>query len=156
MIVRVLAVGRLRGLLAPVVTEYETRAARYWRLEVMEVASGAKGRQDPEAVREAEGERLLARIPEAGTVVALTREGRSLSSPELAHFLEGQAVASVPSVTFIVGGAFGLSSRILERAHLHLSLSSMTLPHELARTVLAEQLYRAGSILRGEPYHKGG
>ena len=62
---------------------------------------------------------------------------------------------ALPGIGFIIGGAFGLGEAVLSRARHHLSLSDMTLPHEMARLVLAEQLYRAGTILRGEPYHKG-
>lgn len=155
MIVRIVAVGRVRGALEDAVGNYEGRCARYWKFEVDEVAAGTRGQAGPEAVLEAEGERLLARLPSSGLVVALTRDGRPLSSRELASLLEREAVASTQEVAFVLGGAFGLSGAVLERARIRLSLSAMTLPHELARLVLAEQLYRAGTILRGEPYHKG-
>lgn len=155
MIVRVVAVGRVRGVLEDALREYEGRAGRYWRLEVAEVDAGARGRQDADAVRGAEGERILPRLPGGWKVVALTREGRSLSSRELATFMGDQALASVPGVAFVLGGAFGLDGPVLARADLRLALSGMTLPHELARVTLSEQLYRAGTILRGEPYHKG-
>jgi len=155
MIVRVVAVGRVRGVLEEAVGNYESRARHYWKLEVEEVAAGAKGRAAASAVMEVEGERILERLPSAGVVVALTRDGRGLSSRELASLLEAEALASTPVVAFVLGGAFGLSPAVLGRARIRMSLSSMTLPHELARLVLAEQLYRAGSILRGEPYHKG-
>jgi 23S rRNA (pseudouridine1915-N3)-methyltransferase len=155
MIVRLVAVGRVRGVLEEAVGNYETRARHYWKLEVEEVAAGAKGRASGPDVMEAEGERILERLPTSGMVVALTRDGRGLSSRDLASLLEAEALASTPVVAFVVGGAFGLSPSVLARARLRMSLSSLTLPHELARLVLAEQLYRAGSILRGEPYHKG-
>lgn len=155
MIVRVVAVGRVRGVLEEAVRDYEGRAGRYWRLEVDEVEAGARGRSDPQVVREAEARRILSRLPHAGTVVALTRDGKALSSRELADFLGAEALASTGEVAFVLGGAFGLDGTVLSRARLRLSLSGMTLPHELARVVLAEQLYRAGTIQRGEPYHKG-
>jgi 23S rRNA (pseudouridine1915-N3)-methyltransferase len=104
---------------------------------------------------DAEAERILAQIPPGATVVALTREGRPWSSVRLSRFLQECALSSVREVDFVVGGAFGLSAAVLERADRRLTLSSMTMPHELARLVLAEQLYRAGTIQRGEPYHKG-
>lgn len=153
----ILCVGEVRGPLAPGVTDFEDRARRYWRLEVSEVPAGlGKGRKPREtAVRRAEEERLLSRLPTAGETVALTREGIFLTSRGLARQLEEWAVHSVQEVTFVIGGAFGLGAGILQRASLKLALSSMTLPHELARLVLAEQLYRAGTILRHEPYHKG-
>jgi 23S rRNA (pseudouridine1915-N3)-methyltransferase len=79
-----------------------------------------------------------------------------MDSPELARYLESLALRSVPEVSFVVGGAFGLGPGVVKRANRTLALSAGTLPHELARLVLAEQLYRAGTILRNEPYHKGG
>jgi len=156
--VRILCVGEARGPLRPAIEEYEGRAGHYWRFEVAEV-SGGVGRAkkpDPAQVRKAEEERLLARLPKAGgALVALTREGKALSSRKLADFLGELAVRSTDEVTFVIGGAFGLGRGILERSSLRMALSPMTLPHEVARLILAEQLYRAGTILRNEPYHKG-
>ena len=98
---------------------------------------------------------LLARIPERAQIVALTRTGQGMSSTDLAGYLQDHALHSTPEVCFVIGGAFGLGTGILDRAHKQWSLSEATLPHELARLVLAEQLYRAGTIMRNEPYHKG-
>jgi 23S rRNA (pseudouridine1915-N3)-methyltransferase len=152
----VVVVGTVRGAMAEAVREYETRASRYWKLEVEEVAAGARGtRPSGDAVREAESERILARIPEALELVALTRTGRGSTSRELAGYLHGLGVRSSAGAAFVVGGAFGLGEAVLTRADRRLSLSTMTLPHEMARLLLAEQLYRAGTIIRGEPYHKG-
>jgi len=154
--VNLLAVGRPKGPLADAIAEYEKRAARYWRFEAMTVDAGSRGsRTAAAAVREAEGERLLARLKPGGQVVALTRDGRPMDSAALSGFLQEHALRSTPSVTFVIGGAFGLEDGVLARAERRLSLSPMTLPHDLARLVLAEQLYRAGTIARGEPYHKG-
>lgn len=154
--VLVLAVGRVRGSLESPVAEYEERAARYWKLETVVVEGGAPGRDPaPDRVRGAEAERLLPRIPEGFTVVALTRQGRGLGSREMAEFLEAEGLRSSPGVAFVIGGAFGLAPAVLERAQRQISLSPMTLTHEMARLVLAEQLYRAGTLVRGEPYHKG-
>jgi 23S rRNA (pseudouridine1915-N3)-methyltransferase len=152
----VVAVGRVRGSLESAVAEYEERARRYWKLEVVEVEAGTSGKNPaPERVKEAEAERILGRIQEGLAVVALTRGGRGMGSRDLAQELERYAVQSQPGVAFVLGGAFGLGDTVLARARRQLSLSRMTLPHEMARLVLAEQLYRAGTILRGEPYHKG-
>lgn len=149
-------VGRVRNDLSTPVREYEKRAARYWKLEVIEVAGGGPGRAaGPDAVRAAEADRILTRIPPELEVVALTREGQGMDSRELAGYLEQHGVRSSAGVAFVVGGAFGLGGAVLERARRTLSLSGMTLPHEMARLLFAEQLYRAGTILRGEPYHKG-
>lgn len=154
--VLVVAVGKVKGPLAAVVGEYERRAARYWKLTVEEVAAGARrGPRDPEAVMTAEAEHLLAHIPGELELIALTRGGKEISSGKLAGYLQEQAVRSSAGVAFVIGGAHGLGQEILTKAGRRLSLSAMTLPHEMARLVLAEQLYRAGTIVRGEPYHKG-
>lgn len=154
--VRVHAVGRPGALLAAPIAEYEARASRYWSLEVEEVkAERASGSRGAEEVIAREAERLTGRIAPGTELVALTREGRSWSSTELARYLEDLAVRSHPGPSFLIGGAFGLDGSLVARASRRLSLSSFTLPHELARLVLVEQLYRAGTIIRGEPYHKG-
>ncbi|MCH7533479.1 MAG: 23S rRNA (pseudouridine(1915)-N(3))-methyltransferase RlmH [Gemmatimonadetes bacterium] len=152
----VVAVGKVKGPLAPVVAEYERRAARYWKLEVEEVDAGARlGSQDSEAVMTAEAGRLLARVPDELELIALTRGGKEMGSEELSGYLQERALRSAAGVAFVIGGAHGLAQDVLTKARRRLSLSAMTLPHEVARLVLAEQLYRAGTIARGEPYHKG-
>jgi len=155
--VSILSVGGVKGPLATVIAEYEGRAGHYWRFDVQEVGAGVGKAKKviAEVVRAAEEARLLERISSDVVVVALTRDGKALSSRALASFLEEKAVRSTPEIVFVIGGAFGLGEQILKRASIRLSLSSMTLPHEVARLVLAEQLYRAGSILKNEPYHKG-
>lgn len=152
----VVAVGKVKGPLAPVVAEYERRAARYWKLAIEEVDAGARrGSQDSGAVMSAEAGRLLARVPDELELIALTRGGKQMGSEELSGYLQELGVRSSAGVAFVIGGAHGLAQDVLTRARRRLSLSAMTLPHEVARLVLAEQLYRAGTIARGEPYHKG-
>ncbi len=154
--ITVVVVGGVRGPLAAAVREYETRAGRYWKLETVEVDAGAPGKDPaPERVREAEGERILARLPDRARLFVLTREGKQMRSRQLARYLDRAAVEAADGVAFVIGGAFGVSEAVSAGARHLLSLSHMTLPHEMARLVLAEQLYRAGTILRNEPYHKG-
>lgn len=151
-----LVVGRPSRLLSEAVEEYEKRAARYWPLEVVEVREERSGRNaDPDRIRAAEGERLWERVPSGVETVALTRTGDALGSRELASWLQQRAVAGHAGIAFVIGGALGLPDDVIARCTRSLRLSSMTLPHELARLVLAEQLYRAGTIVRNEPYHKG-
>lgn len=152
----VLAVGRPRGPVAEAVAEYESRAARYFTFEAVEVKEEAFRRAgDAARVREEEGKRLLARVPAGMEIVALHEDGRQWTSPQLAEYLGELAVRGSAGAAFVIGGAYGLSDEVLARARHRLSLSAFTLPHEVARLVLAEQLYRAGTIARGEPYHKG-
>lgn len=155
--VALVVVGRLRGVLTAAVEEFELRAKRYFPLEVVEVREepASRGRSVAQVMEE-EGKRLLARVPPGAEVVALDRRGALWDSVRLARHLEELAVRSSPGVAFLVGGAYGLSAEVLGRANHLLSLSAFTFPHDLARLVIAEQLYRAGTILRGEPYHKGG
>ena len=122
----------------------------------IEVASGGARGAKVHADRTiaAEEALLMARLPEHAQIVALTRMGRGMSSPDLAGYLQDHALHSTAEVCFVIGGAFGLGTGILDRADKQWSLSEATLPHEMARLVLAEQLYRAGTIVKNEPYHK--
>jgi len=152
--VRCVVVGGVRGAVAEIIDEYARRATRYWRLEWVEVDAGAKGRTDAAAVMSAEAERILARIPATADVAALTRVGKRMTSRDLSRWLDEAALRG-RDVVLVIGGAFGLDESVLDRADRTLSISPMTLPHEVARLVLAEQIYRAGTISRNEPYHKG-
>lgn len=147
--------GRPRALLAGAIEEYESRAGRYWPLAVHVVREEPARSASEALVREREGERLLARVAATDVVVACDEGGREFSSVRFAAWL-GEHRDGGRDASFIIGGAYGLSDAVRRRATLSLSLSPWTLPHEMARLVLAEQLYRAGTILRGEPYHKIG
>ncbi|HET7038845.1 MAG TPA: 23S rRNA (pseudouridine(1915)-N(3))-methyltransferase RlmH [Gemmatimonadales bacterium] len=155
MVVRVVAVGRLRHAgLRDLCDEYRRRAERGLRIEVREVAEAGRRGGTPAEARRLEAERLRAAVPAGTRLVALTRAGRALASDDFAA-LVGRWREEARDVALLLGGAFGLDAGLLARAELRLSLSPFTLPHELARVVLMEQLYRAVSILRGDPYHKG-
>jgi len=149
----VAAVGKPRNAaLAAAIHDYETRAARYWPLDVHEIREERTKGMSAELVREREGQRLAERVGSVRTI-ACDSTGRSMSSEAFSSWLLGEREGG-RDVAFIIGGAHGLSPAIISAAHSSLSLAPWTLPHELARLVLAEQLYRAGSIIRGEPYHK--
>lgn len=153
--VRVVVVGKARAPLASAIDEYERRAARYWNFDVVEVREEKAGRGvTARQVREAEARRLVEAVPAGADVVLLTRRGEPWSSRRLAGYLEELALHGHTGAAFIIGGAEGVEPSVLGSSHRRVSLSAMTLPHELARLVLAEQLYRAGTILRGEPYHR--
>jgi 23S rRNA (pseudouridine1915-N3)-methyltransferase len=150
----VAVVGRPRDAdLAAVIRKYETRASRYWPLEVREVREEPARGMLADAVREREGNRLVASVPEGARLVACDETGDALTSLQFAGWLR-EVRERARDVAFVIGGAFGLPASIRERADRRLALAAWTLPHELARLVLAEQLYRAGTIVRGEPYHK--
>jgi 23S rRNA (pseudouridine1915-N3)-methyltransferase len=150
----VAVVGKPRDRhLAAAISEYETRAARYWPLEVIEVREASGRSVNATEVRSREGERLLERVPATSRLVACDERGDRLTSAQFAT-LVGDARDRAQDLAFVIGGAFGLSDDMRGRADRPLQLAPWTLPHELARLVLAEQIYRAGTIVRGEPYHK--
>lgn len=150
----VAVVGKPRDAnLAGAIREYEGRAGRYWPLDVHEVREEPARSASADLVREREGERLLARIPPAADVVACDVAGRQMTSEQFATWLQ-KLRERARDVAILIGGAFGLGGAVRARASSSLALAPWTLPHEVARLVLAEQLYRAGSIVRGEPYHK--
>ncbi len=135
--------------------EYLSRLAHYFPAEVVEVREEPATRSNPvERVQAVEAERLRKALLPGEVVVALDERGRELSSTELAARLDRWAQAAVPSVAFVIGGPNGLDPAWAASATERWSLSRLTLPHRLARLVLVEQLYRAGTILRGEPYHR--
>jgi 23S rRNA (pseudouridine1915-N3)-methyltransferase len=146
-----LSVGKdLSGLFAPGVEEYLGRLRHAAKVEVVELAaSRAQGAR----ARDEEGESLLARLGPRDALVALDERGQGLSSVELAVWVGRQREAA-RDLAFAIGGDEGLGEAVRARAALVLSLSKMTLPHRLARLVLAEQVYRAFTILAHEPYHK--
>ncbi|HEX5970663.1 MAG TPA: 23S rRNA (pseudouridine(1915)-N(3))-methyltransferase RlmH [Gemmatimonadaceae bacterium] len=150
----VAVVGKPRDRhLAAAIEEYETRAARYWPLEVAEVREASGRGVHPADVRSREGERLLERVPPSARLVACDERGDRLTSAQFATLL-AEARDHAQDVAFVIGGAFGLPDVVRDRATRTIQMAPWTLPHELARLVLAEQLYRAGTIARGEPYHK--
>lgn len=155
--VLVLSVGSpKRPGMAQAIRHYEARAGHYFALESIEVHPRKSGGADPARVRQDEADALLRRLPGDMETFALTRNGRSIDTRGLADHLERVAsYGPAAGTAFVIGGAFGLDETVIEKCRNRLSLSALTFPHELARLVLAEQLYRVGTLLRGEPYHKG-
>jgi len=148
------AVGKPRDRhLAAAIDDYETRAARYWPLDVVEVREASGRGISPELAKEKEGERILERLPAAVALVVCDEHGDRLTSAEFATLVNA-ARDRAKDIAFVIGGAFGLADSLRSRATRAIQLAPWTLPHEMARLVLAEQLYRAGTIVRGEPYHK--
>ena len=150
----VAAVGKPRDAsFAAAIHDYEGRAARYWPLEVHEVRGEPAKSVSADLVRDREGRRLTDILSAPAHVVACDQRGTSRTSEEFSAWLQGERERG-HDVAFLIGGAFGLSQAVLACAQSRLALAPWTLPHELARLVLAEQLYRAGTIVRREPYHK--
>lgn len=149
--ITVIAVGKGKGRPeTELVSEYQKRLP--WKLEIIEVE---EKKPLPSAGRiRSEGERLLQNIPKGAFVVALDKGGPALSSTQFSHKLDKWFSTGGSHIVFIIGGADGLSQKVLETARTKLSLGSMTWPHLLVRVMLLEQLYRAWAIRQGHPYHK--
>jgi 23S rRNA (pseudouridine1915-N3)-methyltransferase len=146
-----LAVGKLRPSYREAMDDYLRRLGRHVKVREIEVREAARA-PTVEAQRSEEAGRLLARRPAGSRLVALARLGTGWSSEELARRL-GRWMQEARPVA--LGGSRGLAPDLLAAAGDRWSLGPLTLPHELARVVVGEQLYRAVTILRGEPYHKG-
>jgi len=154
---RLLAVGTgMPGWVGEGWSEYVKRLSHWLPLELLEIAPGARGKgRDAARACADEGQRLLAAIPRGSHVIALDVAGKAHSSEQLAqrmaHWrMQGQ------DLVFMIGGPEGYDPAVLARADERWSLGPLTLPHPLVRIVVAEQLYRAASILANHPYHRGG
>lgn len=149
-----LSVGRPRDPEATALHERYAKRIRRFGVDYAEEwvpEERAGGRYSDEHVREREGRALVERLDRFGRAIALDRAGRAFSSETLASRLERWAT---PRLTLVIGGPLGLHRNVIERVERSWSLSSLTLPHELARVVVAEQIYRSLTLLRGLPYHK--
>jgi 23S rRNA (pseudouridine1915-N3)-methyltransferase len=150
--IAIVAIGRLkRGPIADLVADYTTRLP--WPVAIHEI--DAINRKNAAETVRVEAERLRAQLPKTGRVVALDSGGRQLGSEAFAKQLGSWRDGGAPRVAFVIGGAEGLERRLIEEADLALSLGAMTWPHLLVRAMLAEQLFRAASLLAGHPYHRG-
>jgi len=129
--------------------EYYQRLSHFVKCEITEVKDSA-----PRETKEIEGNRILEKVNHSSFVCVLDVKGRSISSPELAREIEKWQNRGLKEVTFIIGGAEGVSSEVVEKANFSLSLSFLTFTHDAARVILLEQLYRAYTIIRGFPYQK--
>jgi 23S rRNA (pseudouridine1915-N3)-methyltransferase len=134
-------------------SDYAGRLRGDYRLELVEIPLGQRGRGDPARAIACEGERMLAAAGERSAIVALQVGGRAFDTEQLARWLEDRARSGQP-LAFCIGGPDGLAPAVDARAVLRWSLSPLTLPHGLARVVAAEALYRAVTVLKGQPYHR--
>ncbi len=151
----IIAVGRLRATgLRVACDEYLSRACRYVKVEIREISDRGRKSTDSSRTMRDEGKALLAAVPAKARCVALSQTGTQTGSREFAARI-GTWRQEARDVAFVIGGADGLDPTVLDRCGERMSLSSMTLPHEMARLMLLEQIYRATTILKGEPYHKG-
>jgi 23S rRNA (pseudouridine1915-N3)-methyltransferase len=151
--IELVVVGKARGPLADAAAEYERRIARYTTLSVRELKEEPVRAGDRDAAMERERRRVAPAV-EGAWLVALDGRGKQLSSEELAAFVREREETPPQRTAFVIGGPQGLAPQLVADARTVLSLGRATLPHQLARVVLGEQLYRAFTILRNEPYHR--
>ncbi|AFE03899.1 MULTISPECIES: 23S rRNA (pseudouridine(1915)-N(3))-methyltransferase RlmH [Corallococcus] len=152
--VRLLSIGKDRsGLFEPAVQEYARRLEHYTRFELLELNEASGRKLKPGEAKSAEAAAILGKRKPQDWIVALDERGTLLDSVELARYV-AKAQTGSKDLLFVIGGDEGLDDSVRGAAHQVMSLSRMTLPHRLARVVLIEQLYRAFTILKGEPYHK--
>ena len=141
--------------LAEAVEKYLSRIRHFYPVEVVEVASErGRQRQSDGAIMRAQSARLLASIPDRGYTVVLDERGQTIDSLKFAKWVERLTIDSPHGINFVIGGDVGFDDSVRKRADRLLALSPMTLPHQLARVILLEQLYRACTLMRNISYHK--
>ena len=157
--IKIVTVGKLKEkYLKDGIAEYSKRLSRFANLEMIELADektpDRASDSENQKILELEGTRILSKIGDRDFVIVLAIEGKSLSSEEFSKQLEQAPINGFSTLTFIIGGSLGLSPQVKKRANLSISFGRLTLPHQLMRLVLVEQIYRAFTIQQGSPYHK--
>ena len=151
--INIIAVGNIKEkFFADACGEYAKRLSRFGKLNITEIKE-CRGNSDMQDIN-AEGALILKKIPSGSYIVALCVEGKQKSSEELAELISDAGIDGFGSITFIIGGSDGLSDTVKNAAHLRLSFSKMTFPHQLMRVFLLEQIYRGFKINNNESYHK--
>lgn len=157
--ITVISVGKIKEkFYTAAIEEYSKRLSAYCRFEIIEVKDEKTpenpSKREKELVLAREGARILEKLPQSAKVIALCVEGVQLSSEKFSELIDGCAQHGISRIVFIIGGSMGLCDAVKARADFRLSFSEMTFPHMLMRVVLAEQLYRAFTIINGKTYHK--
>ncbi|MEE1223955.1 MAG: 23S rRNA (pseudouridine(1915)-N(3))-methyltransferase RlmH [Clostridia bacterium] len=156
--IKIIAVGKIKEkYFTAAVDEYSKRMSRFAKFEIIEVPDEKipdnASEKEQESVKEKEGNAILSKLKPGDTVIAMCIEGSEMSSEKIASKIE-QISLSSSSIAFIIGGSLGLHDSVKARADLRLSFGPVTLPHQLMRVVLCEQIYRAFKINHNESYHK--
>lgn len=157
--VKVISVGKLKeNYLKDGISEYNKRLGRFCHVDVIELVDEKIPDKasviERQQILTKESNRILAKVGERDFVVVLAIYGKQLSSESFSQLLQEKMLAGYSTLTFIIGGSLGLADVVKERANYQMSFGQMTLPHQLMRLVLIEQIYRAFMIAEGSPYHK--
>ena len=157
--IKVVTVGKLKEkYLKDGIAEYSKRISRFAKLEMIELADektpDKASESENQKILEIEGQRILSKVGDRDFVIVLAIEGKTFSSEEFSKQLEEASIKGFSTLTFIIGGSLGLAQDVKKRSNLSVSFGRLTLPHQLMRLVLIEQIYRAFTIQQGSPYHK--
>ena len=157
--IKVVTVGKLKEkYLKDGIAEYSKRISRFAKFEMIELADektpDKASESENQKILEIEGQRILSKVGDRDFVIVLAIEGKTFSSEEFSKQLEEASIKGFSTLTFIIGGSLGLAQDVKNRANLSVSFGRLTLPHQLMRLVLVEQIYRAFTIQQGSPYHK--
>ena len=157
--VKIIAVGKLKEkYLKNGIAEYGKRMSRFAKFEIVELPDEKTPDNASEAqkhqIMEKEGDRILAKISERDYVIVLAIEGKQFPSEEFSKIIVDATLRGYSDIVFVIGGSLGLADKVKKRANLKMSFGLLTLPHQLMRLVLSEQIYRAFMIQQGSPYHK--
>lgn len=158
--INIICIGKIKEkYFTDAISEYAKRLTAFCKFSVVELAEEKIRNNNPNQseiseVIEAEGDRILKKIASGDYVVAMCIEGKQLSSEELSAMIDNAAITGKSTINFIIGGSYGLSKAVKSRANFKLSMSKMTFPHQMARMVLSEQIYRAFEISTNGKYHK--
>ncbi|GEQ33781.1 23S rRNA (pseudouridine(1915)-N(3))-methyltransferase RlmH [Marinilactibacillus psychrotolerans] len=157
--ITIVSVGKLKEkYLISGIQEYAKRLGAYTKFKIVEVADEKAPENLSEAemiqIKEKEGQRILAKIPDQAYVYSLAIKSKERTSESFANEIQQLMIHGNSSIIFVIGGSLGLSEEVLNRSDETISFGKMTYPHQLMRLILTEQIYRAFRIMRGEPYHK--
>lgn len=157
--IKLVTVGKLKEkYLKEGIAEYSKRLSRFTKIEIIELADektpDKASSSENQQILSKEGERILSKVSEREFVIALAIEGQQFPSEKFSKIMEDASIRGYSDITFIIGGSLGLSPKVKARANCLVSFGKLTLPHQLMRLVLIEQIYRAFMIQQGSPYHK--
>lgn len=157
--INIVSVGKIKEkYIKEGIKEFSKRLSRYTSLNIIEIndekAPENLSERDMQIVKEKEGAKIIQKLSQNSYLIALTLDGKQLSSEELSDKMQDIMLEGGSDITFVIGGSLGLSDEVVSKCKFKLSFSKMTFPHQLMRLILLEQIYRSFRIMRGEPYHK--
>ena len=155
--IKIITVGKIKEkFLVDAIKEYSKRLSRYCKLSIIEISDERDGKNigDIENALLVEGNKIKSNIGAMEYVISMDIEGEAVSSNDIADIIENTGIRGYSTITFIIGGSNGIASNIKEESNKKISFGKITLPHQLFRVILLEQIYRGFKIINKEPYHK--